>query len=134
MTKRLPSPKHADTLSLKALRSLVSGLVEQVEALSTEAVELRAEAVALRKETAELRLENARLNAENQLLRDEIARLKNLPPRPRCRPDANSSAAGAAQGAPARRIICLGYRMAARVTAIKNANADRERLTWTIRR
>ena len=82
MTKRLPSPKHADTLSLKALRELVSGLAEQVERLSTEVVELRVEAVGLRRENAELRLENTRLKVDNQLLRDEIARLKNLPPRP----------------------------------------------------
>lgn len=33
MTKRLPSAEHADTLSLKALRSLVSGLVDREEIL-----------------------------------------------------------------------------------------------------
>src|SRR5690606_20871047 len=35
---------------------------------------------------AALRLDNTRLKVENQLLRDEIARLKNLPPRPPFRP------------------------------------------------
>jgi len=84
--KRLPSPEHADTLSLNALRSLVTGLVDQVSALSAEVKELRAENAALREENAELHLENTRLKVDNQLLRDEIARLKNLPPRPPFRP------------------------------------------------
>lgn len=98
MTKRLPSPAHADTLSLKALRELVTGLVEQVERLSTEVVALRAEAVALRTENAELRLENTRLKVENQLLRDEIARLKNLPPRPPFRASGMERATNAGPG------------------------------------
>ncbi len=84
--KRLPSPEHADTLSLNALRSLVTGLVDQVTALSAEVKELRAENADLREENAELRLENTRLKVDNQLLRDEIARLKDLPPRPPFRP------------------------------------------------
>ena len=65
--KRPPSPEHADTLSLNALRSLVTGLVE-------------------RSQQAEAWL--AKL-VENQVLRDEIARLKNLPPRPPFRPSGN---------------------------------------------
>jgi len=40
----------------------------------------------VREENAELRLENTRLKVENQLLRNEIARLKSLPPRPPFRP------------------------------------------------
>src|SRR5690606_20459262 len=86
MKKRLPSPEHADTLSLDALRRLVTGLVAQVDVLSAEVQELRAENAALREENAALRLDNTRLKVENQLLRDEIARLKNLPPRPPFRP------------------------------------------------
>jgi len=82
MKKRLPSPKHADTLSLDALRRLVTGLVEKAEVAETRLGKLEAENVALREENAALRLENTRLKVENQLLRDEIARLKNLPPRP----------------------------------------------------
>ncbi len=83
MPKRtLPSPKHADTLSLNALRSLVTGLVEKAERAEARLERLEAENAALRKENAEFRLENTQLKVENQLLRDEIARLKNLPPRP----------------------------------------------------
>ncbi|KRD56754.1 transposase [Ensifer sp. Root278] len=80
--KRLPSPEHADTLSLNALRSLVTGLVSEVRELSAEVTKLRAENAELREENAALRQENIRLKVENQLLRDEVARLKNLPPRP----------------------------------------------------
>ncbi|MCX2699485.1 IS66 family transposase [Ochrobactrum chromiisoli] len=87
MPKRtLPSPKHADTLSLNALRSLVTGLVEKAEHAEARLENLEAENAALRKENAELRLENTQLKVENQLLRDEIARLKNLPPRPPFKP------------------------------------------------
>lgn len=82
--RRLPSPEHADTLSLHALRGLVTGLVDQVNALASEVRGLRAENAALREENAALRLENTRLKVDNQLLRDEIAWLKNLPPRPLC--------------------------------------------------
>lgn len=86
MKKRLPSPEHADTLSLDALRRLVTGLVEKAEVAETRLVKLEAENAALREENAALRLDNTRLRVENQLLRDEIARLKNLPPRPPFRP------------------------------------------------
>jgi regulator of replication initiation timing len=87
MPKRpLPSPKHADTLSLNALRSLVTGLVERAERAEARLEKLEAENAALHRENAELRLENAQLKVENQLLRDEIARLKNLPPRPPFKP------------------------------------------------
>lgn len=87
MAKRqLPSPEHADTLSLKALRSLVSGLLERAEQAEVRLAKLEVENARLREEGAELQLENTRLKAENQLLRDEISRLKNLPPRPPFRP------------------------------------------------
>jgi hypothetical protein len=39
-----------------------------------------------REENEILRIENARLKVDNQMLRDEIARLKDLPPRPPFRP------------------------------------------------
>ncbi|WP_425337535.1 IS66 family transposase [Rhizobium favelukesii] len=71
---------------MKALRSLVTGLLERAEQAEVRLAKLEAENAALREENAALRLENTRLKVENQLLRDEIARLKNLPPRPPFRP------------------------------------------------
>ena len=82
MTKRLPSPEHADTLSRNALRSLVTGLLERSQQAEARLEELEVDNIQLREESAALRLENTRLKLENQWLRDEIARLKNLPPRP----------------------------------------------------
>lgn len=80
--KRFVSPEHADTLSLKTLRELVTGLVNEVSKLSAEVTTLRAQNAALHEDNAALRLENIRLKVNNKLLRDEITRLKNLPPRP----------------------------------------------------
>lgn len=82
MAKRLPSPEHADTLSLNALRGLVTGLLERSQQAEGRLAKLEAETIQLREANAVLGLENARLKVGNQLLRDEIARLKNLPPRP----------------------------------------------------
>lgn len=56
--KRLPSPEHADTLSLNAVRSLVTGLVSEVRELSAEDTKLRAENVELCEENAALRAKN----------------------------------------------------------------------------
>lgn len=87
MTKRrLPMAEHADTLSLKALRELVTGLVERADRADARIEKLEAENQTLRAENDQLRIENTRLKVDNQLLRDEIARLKNLPPRPPFRP------------------------------------------------
>jgi hypothetical protein len=80
--KRLPSPEHADTLSLNALRSLVTGLLERSQLAEARLEKLEGETVQLREENATLHLENTRLKLDNQLLRDKIARLNNLPPRP----------------------------------------------------
>jgi|GEM_PF-3051716 len=55
----------AKPLSQKALRLLVSDLAGKIDRLEHEVVQLR---------------------LENQALRDEIARLKNLPPRPPFKP------------------------------------------------
>ncbi|NLS07292.1 transposase [Rhizobium sp. P32RR-XVIII] len=98
MKKRPPSPEHADTLSLNALRSLVTGLVERSQQAEARLATLEGEAVRLGEENAALRLENTRLKVENQLLRDEIARLKNLPPRPPFRPSGMDKATDAGTG------------------------------------
>ncbi len=87
MTKRrLPMAEHADTLSLKALRELVTGLVKRADQADIRTEKLEAEHQTLRAENDQLRIENTRLKVDNQLLRDEIARLKNLPPRPPFKP------------------------------------------------
>src|SRR3546814_8282144 len=95
MTKRrLPMAEHADTLSLKALRELVTGLVEQADRADARIEKLEVENQKLRTENDQLRIENTRLKIEDQLLRDEIARLKNLPPRPPFRPSGTEKATG----------------------------------------
>src|ERR671932_1649525 len=68
-----------EKLSIAELRDRVGGLVLALD-------QLRAEHVALqdRAEAQQARL--AALQVENQALRDEVARLKGLPPRPPLRP------------------------------------------------
>nr|WP_234906424.1 transposase [Rhizobium rhizogenes] len=96
--RRLPSPEHADTLSLNALRSLVTGLLQRSQQAEARLERLEAETIQLRDENAALRLEDTRLKVENQLLCDEIARLKNLPPRPPFRSSGMEKAADAIPG------------------------------------
>ena len=98
MKKRLPSPEHADTLSLNALRGLVTGLLERSLQAEARLEKLEVDNIQLREENAALRLENTRLKLENQLLRDEIARLKNLPPRPPFRSSGMEKATDAKPG------------------------------------
>ena len=77
-----PDNASLETLSLAELRDLVGTLVAKV---------------------ANLGAANAALMAENQALRDEVARLKGLPPRPPARPlgmdKATSGGAGLARAA-----------------------------------
>src|SRR3954470_11688250 len=71
----LPDNASLETLSLAELRELVGTLVAKVADLGTA---------------------NAALKAENQALRDEVARLKGLPPRPPSRPSGMERATGGA--------------------------------------
>ncbi|MCE6077499.1 transposase [Agrobacterium vitis] len=108
MTKRrLPMVEHADTLSLKALRELVTGLVARADRADIRIENLEAENQRLQDENDQLRIENIRLKDDNQLLRDEIARLKSLPPRPPFRPSgmetATSDKTVGSKGKPTRR-------------------------------
>ena len=81
MTKRrLPIAEHADTLSMKALRERVTGLVERADRADARIEKLETENQRLSDENDQFRLENTRLKIDNQLLRDEIARLKNWAP------------------------------------------------------
>ncbi|MBK1657769.1 hypothetical protein CKO45_05940 [Paracraurococcus ruber] len=61
----MPDSAPLETLALAELRELVGTLVSKVTDLGAA---------------------NAALKAENQALRDEVARLKGLPPRPPSRP------------------------------------------------
>ena len=71
----LPDSAPLETLSLAELRELVGTLLAQV---------------------AELGSANAALKAENRALRDELARLKGLPPRPPSRPSGMEKATAGA--------------------------------------
>lgn len=75
----MSSPDNAslETLSLAELRVLVGTLLAKV---------------------AELSAANAALKVENQALRDEVARLKGLPPRPPSRPSGMEKATGGSAG------------------------------------
>ena len=67
-----PSSDSAKPLSQKALRLLVSDLAGKIDRLEQE--------------VERLRLDNSTLRLDNQALKDEIARLKHLPPRPPFKP------------------------------------------------
>lgn len=85
MRHDLPSLEHVDTLCLKALRRLVSGLAERARVAKASYEAVAASVSRLSEENAGLQLENANMKSENQKLRDELARIKNLPSRPSVR-------------------------------------------------
>jgi hypothetical protein len=68
----VPPPNVTTPLSSTALRELVSDLAGKIDRLEQE--------------VEQLRLDNSNLRLDNQALKDEIARLKNLPPRPPFKP------------------------------------------------
>src|SRR3990170_2579707 len=75
-----PDAASLEILSLAELRELVG-------ALASEVIRLRALGEAQQASLAALKL-------ENQALRDEVARLKGLPPRPPSRPSGMEQATG----------------------------------------
>ena len=75
----LPDAASLEVLSLAELRDLMGVLVVEVRRLQSDNAALRAANEAQQATITALR-------AENQALRDEVARLKGLPPRPPSRP------------------------------------------------
>ncbi|WP_114945316.1 IS66 family transposase [Microvirga calopogonii] len=84
-----PRSDVAKPLSQKALRLLVSDLAGKIERLEEE--------------VERLRLDNSNLHASNQALKDEIARLKHLPPRPPFKPSGMEKATQPRPAGPGRR-------------------------------
>jgi hypothetical protein len=85
----VPPPNVTTPLSSTALRELVSDLAGKIARLEQE-VEW-------------LRLDNSNLRHDNQALKDEIARLKNLPPRPPFKPSGMEKATQPRPTGPGRR-------------------------------
>jgi Transposase IS66 family len=83
----LPDTASLEALSLAELRDLVGVLVPEIVRLRADNVLLQARAEAQQATIVELK-------AANQALRDEVARLKGLPPRPPSRPSGMEQATG----------------------------------------
>ena len=86
----MTSPDRSNKpLSSTALRELVSDLAGKIDRLEHE--------------VEQLRLANSNLRHDNQALKDEIARLKNLPPRPPFKPSGMDKATQPQPTKPGRR-------------------------------
>ena len=82
-------PDFAKPLSQKALRQLVADLAGKIDRLEQE--------------VERLSLDNSNLRLDNQALKDEIARLKHLPPRPPFKPSGMEKATQPQPAGPGRR-------------------------------
>src|ERR687894_1392445 len=82
-------PDFAKPLSSTALRQLVSDLAGKIDRL--------------KQEVERLHLDNSNLRLDNQALKDEIARLKTLPPRPPFKPSGMEKATQPRPAKPGRR-------------------------------
>jgi hypothetical protein len=85
----VPPPNVTTPLSSTALRELVSDLAGKIARLEQE--------------VEQLRLDNSNLRHDNQALKEEIARLKNLPPRPPFKPSGMEKATQPRPTGPGRR-------------------------------
>ena len=104
------SDDGSETLSPDALRRLAVDLSQRFGALEAQVADLRGE-------LGKSELARAALQAENQDLRDEIARLKNLPPRPPFKPSGMEKATN--------RDLCKAARTARR----RGSKRDTDRVT-----
>jgi hypothetical protein len=110
----LPGADSIATFSLAELRDLVQALIGEVQQLSQSHEEQG-------REIERLRVENQALRSDKQMLRDEIARLKDLPPRPPTpphKPSGMEKATEPARGKGRRRI--------------RGAKRDRDRITRVV--